>query len=319
MALFATLFMHLCDYWFVSVPLLTALGVFAWFMNQEEQGTSSTETAAPADDIQSRILDAKKSASSISRMKETVVFDRDWDANAEDNAHDEDIVPSGIPEDVQHIHFEHKRLTLESMYTRSKEFYELMNNRRSVRFFSKDPVPKEIIQNIVRTAGTAPSGAHTEPWRFIAVKDPEYKKRIRELVEQEEEINYTKRMGVQWTADVKGIGTSYVKEYLTDAPWILLVFKQVYTLLPDGQKRNNYYHEISTAISGGLLIAAIQTAGLVTLTSTPMNCGPALRTMFQRPKHEKLMLLLPVGYPSHDCTVPDFKRKELDEILTMIQ
>ncbi|KAA0202723.1 hypothetical protein HAZT_HAZT003684 [Hyalella azteca] len=209
------------------------------------------------------------------------------------------------------------RRTLEDSFTRSVNFYELMNQRRSVRFFSKEPVSEKVIENLIRTAGTAPSGAHTEPWQFVAVRDPDYKQKIREIVESEEEINYMKRMGSQWTNDLRALRTTHIKEYLTDAPWLVLVFKQVYTPLPDGRKRNNYYHEISTALSGGILLAAIQNAGLVTLTSTPMNCGPALKSLLGRPAHEKLLLLLPVGLPSATCTVPNIHRKKLNEILTV--
>ncbi|XP_042858714.1 iodotyrosine deiodinase 1-like, partial [Penaeus japonicus] len=210
------------------------------------------------------------------------------------------------------------RYSPEESIKKSKEFYELMNTRRSVRFFSSDPVPREVIENVVRTAGTSPSGAHTEPWTFAVVGDPEAKQRIREIVEEEEEINYKKRMGDQWVQDLKALKTSWVKEYLTAAPWLILVFKQTYGLLPDGRKRNHYYHEISTALAGGILLTAIHNAGLVTLTSTPLNCGPALRTLLNRPPNEKLLLLLPVGYPSEDATVPDLKRKPLEEVMVVV-
>lgn len=232
-----------------------------------------------------------------------------------DELDDSKLVPPKFPEDQAHIHFQHDRYSEEDMLVRTQEFYELMKKRRSVRFFSKDPIPLEVMENIIRTAGTSPSGAHTEPWTYVVVGDQVVKEKIREIVEAEEEINYMQRMGPQWTRDLAFVKTSWVKEYLTEAPWLVLGFKQVYGLLPDGRKRNHYYHEISTAISFGILLSAIQYAGLVSLTSTPLNCGPALRQLLERPINEKLMLLLPVGYPSTDATVPDLQRKPLEEIM----
>ncbi|XP_068218397.1 iodotyrosine deiodinase [Palaemon carinicauda] len=222
------------------------------------------------------------------------------------------------PDDLKHIPFQAPKYSEEESLQRSKDFYELLNKRRSVRFFSSQPVPREIINNIVRTAGTSPSGAHTEPWTFVVVGDADVKEEVRRIVEAEEEVNYTKRMGAQWVKDLKALKTNWVKEYLTEAPWLILIFKQTYGLMPDGRKRNHYYHEISTALAGGIMLAAIHYAGLVTLTSTPLNCGPQLRTLLGRPSNEKLLLLLPVGYPASDATVPDLNRKDLDDIMVVI-
>lgn len=238
------------------------------------------------------------------------------DVGDNDDNDQSDLVDPPHGEDVEHIRYQHERLSIEESQRRADEFYHLMNNRRSIRFFSSDPVPQELVEKLVLTAGTGPSGAHTEPWSFVAVSDPDIKEQIRSIVEAEEEINYTKRMGKQWVADLKAFKTTWEKEYLTEAPWILLIFKQPYSPLPDGRKVNHYYHEISTSVSCGILLAAIQNAGLVTLTSTPLNCGPALRTILNRPAHEKLLMLLPLGYPTQDATVPDLKRKPLEEILT---
>ncbi|ROT67757.1 putative iodotyrosine dehalogenase 1 [Penaeus vannamei] len=207
-----------------------------------------------------------------------------------------------------HIPYSRPRFSAEESIKRSKEFYEMMNSRRSVRFFSSDPVPREVIENVVRTAGTSPSGAHTEPWTFAVVGDPEVKQRSRGR----------KLFRDQWVQDLKALRTSWVKEYLTEAPWLILVFKQTYGMLPDGRKRNHYYHEISTALAGGILLSAIHNAGLVTLTSTPLNCGPALRSLLDRPPNEKLLLLLPVGFPSDGATVPDLRRKPLEEIMVVV-
>jgi len=146
------------------------------------------------------------------------------------------------------------------------------------------------------------------------VSDPDLKASIRQIIEEEEEINYRKRMGNQWTTDLRPLRTNWEKQYLSDAPYLILVFKQVYGYNDDGTKKNHYYHEISVAIATGILLCAIQSAGLVTLTSTPLNCGTAIRNALGRPNNEKLMILLPVGYPSEDALVPDLSRKPLEEI-----
>ncbi|XP_007941417.1 iodotyrosine deiodinase 1 [Orycteropus afer afer] len=140
--------------------------------------------------------------------------------------------------------------------------------------------------------GTAPSGAHTEPWTFVVVKDPDVKHRIQEIIEEEEEINYRKRMGDRWVTDLKK--------------------------LRNGKKKVHYYNEISVSISCGLLLAALQNAGLVTVTTTPLNCGPRLRVLLGRPINEKLLMLLPVGYPSKEATVPNLTRKPLDQIMVTV-
>lgn len=225
---------------------------------------------------------------------------------------------SALPWDLEHVPLNFQRLPTEEIIKRSDEFYTFMNARRTVRFFSTDPIPADVIRNIIRTAGTAPSGAHTEPWTYVVVSDPEMKKKIRDIVEEEEHINYTKRMGTQWTTDLKPLKTDWVKEYLTDAPYIILVFKQQYSLKEDGTKKIHYYNEMSVALASGILLTAIHYAGLVSLTSTPMNCGPALRNLLGRPTSEKLTLLLPVGYPAEDATVPDLKRKPLEDIMVEI-
>lgn len=225
---------------------------------------------------------------------------------------------SALPWDLEHVPLEFKRLPVEETIQRSLEFYNLMSTRRTVRFFSSDPIPADVIRNIIRAAGTAPSGAHTEPWTYVVISDPEVKKKVREIVEEEEYINYTKRMGDQWTTDLKPLRTDWIKEYLTDAPYLILVFKQLYSFKEDGTKCTHYYNEMSVSLASGILLAAIHYAGLVSLTSTPLNCGPALRTLVGRPTSEKLTLLLPVGYPAAHATVPDLKRKPLEDILVEI-
>ncbi|XP_063299151.1 iodotyrosine deiodinase 1 [Pelobates fuscus] len=221
-------------------------------------------------------------------------------------------------ENLQHVPFTVVRYPEMEMVNRSKEFFELLNQRRSVRFISNEPVPREVINNIIRAAGTSPSGAHTEPWTFVVVEDPEAKHKIREIIEEEEEINYHKRMGEKWVNDLRKLRTNWVKEYLDTAPFLILIFKQVYGLHSDNRKKTHYYNEISVSIACGILLAAIQNVGLVTVTTTPLNCGPRLRVLLERPVNEKLLMLLPVGYPSKDATVPDLKRKPLEDIMVVV-
>ncbi|XP_044251801.1 uncharacterized protein Iyd isoform X2 [Drosophila takahashii] len=198
----------------------------------------------------------------------------------------------------------------------AERFYQLIQGRRSIRSFRSDPKPDlSVIEDCIRAAGTAPSGAHTEPWTYCVVEDAELKQSIREIVEQEEFINYSQRMHQQWVTDLRPLQTNHVKEYLTDAPYLILIFKQTHGLSKTGKRKRHYYNEISTSISAGFLLCALQAAGLSTLVTTPLNCGPALRSLLKRPTNEKLLILLPVGYPKIDCTVPDLERKNLSDIM----
>ncbi|KAI8421283.1 hypothetical protein MSG28_008321 [Choristoneura fumiferana] len=174
------------------------------------------------------------------------------------------------------------------------------------------------INPCVQNYGTAPSGAHTEPWTFVVVQDPKVKEAIRAIVEEEEDLNYRKRMSRQWVADLRPFGTQPPKPYITDAPAILLVFRQTHSWKADNKKRMHYYSEVSVAIAAGILLAAIQYCGLVALTSTPLNCNSKLRDLLARPLNERLELLLPIGRPHQDTTVPDLHRKTLDEIMVKI-
>ncbi|XP_062043750.1 iodotyrosine deiodinase 1 isoform X2 [Lepus europaeus] len=180
--------------------------------------------------------------------------------------------------------------------------------------------PKNFMNFSIRDvrSGTAPSGAHTEPWTFVVVKDPAVKHQIREVIEEEEEINYMKRMGHRWVADLRKLRTNWIKDYLDTAPVLILIFKQVHGFTANGKKKVHYYNEISVSIACGILLAALQNAGLVTVTTTPLNCGPRLRMLLGRPTHEKLLMLLPVGYPSKEATVPHFTRKPLDQIMVTV-
>ncbi|XP_076643806.1 iodotyrosine deiodinase isoform X4 [Halictus rubicundus] len=227
----------------------------------------------------------------------------------------EDYEEPALPIDLEHIPYNYTRPSEAEMLRLASEFYKIVAARRTIRFFSPDPVPKEVIHDIIKAAGTAPSGAHTEPWTFVVVSNQKVKEQIRSIIEREEEINYKQRMGLKWITDLLPLKTDWVKEYLTTAPYLILVFKQTYGVLPNGKRKVHYYNEISTSIACGILITAIQYAGLVTLTSTPLNCGPAIRNLLGRPQNEKLVVLLPVGYPAKDATVPDLQRKPLSDIL----
>lgn len=249
---------------------------------------------------------------------------RPWvDQDLQDNTevienNEDDREDHNEEEDVPHVSYSPPRYPEDTMLKLSQDFYSIMNQRRSVRFISPEPVPREVIDNVILTAGTAPSGAHTEPWTFVVVSDPETKHQIRLIVEEEEEVNYRQRMGDKWVHDLAKLKTNWIKEYLDVAPYLILIFKQTYGICPDGSKKTHYYNEISVCISCGILLAALQNVGLVTVTSTPLNCGPQLRQLLKRPVNEKLLMLLPVGYPASDATVPDLTRKPLDDIMVHI-
>ncbi|XP_050678057.1 iodotyrosine deiodinase isoform X1 [Leptidea sinapis] len=228
---------------------------------------------------------------------------------------DPDFLTSAIPENTPYIPYKPIRRSTEEIINRSREYYELMATRRTVRSFSTEPIPQDVLDNIIKTAGTSPSGAHTEPWTFVAVQDPHMKLAIRHIVEEEEEENYARRMSRQWVTDLKPFATNSTKPYLCDAPALILVFRQTHSFRSDGKKRMHYYSDISVAIAAGILLSAIHYCGLVALTSTPLNCNSRLRDLLSRPHNERLELLLPVGKPHDNTTVPDLRRKPLSEIM----
>lgn len=199
------------------------------------------------------------------------------------------------------------------MRSLATSFYAEMKRRRTVRRFSSDPVPRDLVELAIRTAGTAPSGAHHQPWHFVVVSDPALKGKIRGAAEREEFETYSRRMSEEWRTALAPIGTDWVKEHLTDAPWIVVLFKESYGLLPDGTKRKHYYVDESVGIAAGMFVTAVHHMGLVTLTHTPTPTG-FLRELLNRGRNETAVLVLPVGYPHADATVPDFDRKALDEI-----
>lgn len=201
----------------------------------------------------------------------------------------------------------------DEMKKRSEDFFEWANKRRTVRDFSPKAIPQEVIDNILLTANTAPSGANKQPWTFCVVTDPEIKKLIREEAEKEEKISYEGRMSDEWLEDLKAIGTDWNKPFLEIAPALIIVFKRSFENMPDGKKRQNYYVTESVGLACGFLLMAIHHAGLVALTHTPSPMN-FLSKVLNRPENEKPFLLIPIGYPADVVTVPDIKRKKLEEI-----
>lgn len=195
--------------------------------------------------------------------------------------------------------------------------YEEANERRTVRMFSSREVSRKTIEWAILAAGTAPSGAHLQPWHFVAISDSETKRKIRETAEEEEKAFYERRITPEWREALLPLGTDFIKAHLTDAPWLIVVFRRDYDILEDGTKRKNYYMTESVGIAVGFLIQALHRAGLATLTHTPAPMT-FLRELCGRPTNEKPFVLLPVGYPADDCTVPDLARKGLDEICDFI-
>ncbi len=193
-----------------------------------------------------------------------------------------------------------------------------MRSRRSVRYFSDRPVEEETIRACIAAAGTAPSGAHKQPWRFIAVRNPAIKLAIRTAAEEQEREFYARRATPQWLADLAPLGTDHNKPFLEVAPWLIIVCKLMQTD-PDehGHQGKTYYVEESVGIAAGMLICALHHAGLVTLTHTPSPMG-FLTPLLGRPAHERAFLVLPVGYPAPDATVPDIQRKPIEEIMVVL-
>lgn len=201
----------------------------------------------------------------------------------------------------------------ETMKERTAAFATWMDSRRTCRDFSDRPVSREVIENIIRAASTAPSGAHKQPWTFCVVSDPSLKSRIRTAAEKEEQESYNGRMPEEWLKDLAPIGTNWQKPFLETAPYLIIVFKRSYEPEPGGHKHRNYYVTESVGLACGFLLAAIHHAGLVALTHTPSPMN-FLSRILNRPENEKPFLLIPVGYGADECWVPDLERKPLDEV-----
>ncbi|MFQ5790150.1 MAG: nitroreductase family protein, partial [Acidobacteriota bacterium] len=222
------------------------------------------------------------------------------------------------------IPLDFEELTSEEQQRRARAFLERMSRRRTVRDFSPHPVPFELIETIVRTAGTAPSGANQQPWRFVVVTDPEVKRAIRIAAEKEERENYERRFPEQWKEDLAPLGTDWHKPFLEIAPCLIVVFRIDYGMhkaeVDDGTlvKRKHYYVVESVGIAVGMLLAALHNAGLAALTHTPSPMK-FLREILKRPANETPFVLIPVGFPAQGARVPDLKRKPLGEILIRIR
>lgn len=211
------------------------------------------------------------------------------------------------------VPLKHARLSPAESARRGAEFASHADARRTTRHFSPEPVPRAWIEHAIRAAGTAPSGAHQQPWTFVAVSDPALKQRLRDAAEEEERLFYAERITPEWRAALEPLGTDAVKTHLTDAPWVVVLFRQSHGVNADGSKRTFYYTQESCGIAAGLFITAVHTMGLVTLTHTPSPMG-FLGELLERPANEKAFLVMPVGYPAADAQVPALTRKPLDEI-----
>lgn len=213
----------------------------------------------------------------------------------------------------KHIAYQPNHTPEDKLVERSQSFYSWLDKRRSVRDFSDTHVPKEVIENLIKSASTAPSGAHKQPWTFCAISNPLLKTKIRKEAEIEEKESYENRMSERWKKDLEPLATDMHKPFLEHAPWLIIVFKKVYEFGENEEKHNNYYVNESIGIACGMLISAIHHAGLVTLTHTPSPMNFLAKTL-NRPSNERAFLLLPIGYPKLPTYVPDLKRKGLDEM-----
>jgi nitroreductase len=220
----------------------------------------------------------------------------------------------GKPKEAKTVPYTPARVDAEQMRARASELFERLRARRSCRFFSPDPIPLDVVRVAIHAAGQAPSGAHKQPWTFVLVTDPQVKREIRAAAEAEERETYDHRMSEEWRRALAPLGTTWEKPFLELAPALVVVFRRDYDLSPAGERRKNYYVQESVGIATGFLLAALQWAGLATLTHTPSPMG-FLARILGRPANERPYLLIPVGYPSPDCVVPLLERKPLTDIL----
>jgi nitroreductase len=206
---------------------------------------------------------------------------------------------------------------LEEMKERAAAFRAQMQRRRSVRTFSSEPVPREVIEDCLRTAASAPSGANMQPWHFVVVSDPATKRRLRAAAEKEEYEFYHGRAGAEWLGALASLGTDYRKPFLETAPYLIVVFSQTNGVLPNGHMVKHYYVRESVGIATGLLLAAVHYGGLVALPYTPTRPG-FLNDILCRPQNERPFLVLVVGYPADGVLVPDLQKKALEEVATFV-
>jgi iodotyrosine deiodinase len=218
---------------------------------------------------------------------------------------------------MENIDFYFDEYSMEEMEKRSEEFYLEMKKRRSVRQFSDRPVPRKVIENCIRAAGTAPSGANMQPWTFIVVSDQKIKKQIRQEAEKAEREFYHKKTNSKWLEDLKLLGTNENKPFLEVAPYFIVIFTQRYSFLPNGNKRNHYYVKESVGISTGILISALHHAGLTCLTYTPSKMD-FLNRVLSRPSNERPSLIMVVGFPDKNAVIPAIDKKSLKEIVKFV-
>ncbi len=213
-----------------------------------------------------------------------------------------------------YIKYSPEQFSEEEMKQKSENFYQWADKRRSVRDFSPKEVPLEVMENILMTASTAPSGAHKQPWTFCLISNTSLKSKLRELAEAEEKKSYDGRMSDSWIKDLEPLGTNWEKEFIDIAPWIIVVMKKSYDFDENGKKANNYYVSESVGIAAGFLLMAIHNAGLVALTHTPSPMNFISKAL-NRPENERPYLLIPVGFPAENTMVPDLSRKSKDDII----
>ncbi len=213
-----------------------------------------------------------------------------------------------------YIHYSRDEYSDEEMIERSKSFFLWADQRRSVRSFDSKPVPKEVMENILLTASTAPSGAHKQPWTFCLISNNSLKSKLRALAEEEEKKSYGGRMSDEWLKDLEPLGTDWEKEFIDVAPWVVVVMKRAYEFNEDGSKHNNYYVSESVGLASGFLLMAIHNAGLVALTHTPSPMNFISKAL-GRPENERPFLLIPVGLLTKDTLVPDLSRKSKSEVI----
>jgi iodotyrosine deiodinase len=218
-----------------------------------------------------------------------------------------------IEHDYRPIPLRYSRLDAEEALERSRAFLALMRERRTVRHFSPEQPPVELIENAVAAAGSAPSGANQQPWTFVVVADETLKRELRTAAEAEERKLYEVHAPEEMLDAIRPIGTDWVKQHVTEAPYLIVVFEQAYGIDEGGAKRKHYYVRESVGIAVGFLLAALHTAGLVALTHTPSPMG-FLARILARPENERPFLLVAAGYPAEGAVVPDLSRKQLDEI-----
>lgn len=210
-----------------------------------------------------------------------------------------------------------QRFSPAEMSERATNFHDEMDRRRSVRMLSDEPVPRELIEQAIATASTAPSGAHQQPWQFVATDNPSLKRQIREAAEAEERTNYDGRMNDKWQQELAPLGTDWHKEFLEVAPWIVVLFEERFGVRDDGSKRTHYYVKESCGMAAGLFIASLHHMGLATLTHTPSPMA-FLSKLFNRSEHERPFVLFPIGFPVEGCQVPTLQRKRLEEVATFL-